>query len=187
MKNIEQELKLLLTEREYNILLNASNSQPVKQTNYYFSNKTTATDVMIRIRERQGTFLACFKQCLSFVNDVAVCDEREAEVMDSFCKLAISRGITSSELKSLFNITYPDVKYVGQMETYRTKFVLQNLNIELDKNVYLGTTDYELECESSFVDVLQNLKDFLFYTYGIVPKSSAPKVQRFFNRLNSLD
>ncbi len=185
MKNLEQELKLSLTEREYNLLKNQADVDAIKQTNFYFSSPLKQNDVMIRIRQKQNVYIACFKQCLSYVNDVAVCDERETEVTESFARLAVARGITSTELKSLFNINFVDVNYIGQMDTYRTKFVLNSLTIELDKNDYLGTTDYELECESAFVDALQNLKDYLFYTYGIVPKTSKPKVRRFMDRLSS--
>ena len=56
--------------------------------------------------------------------------------------------------------------------------------MELDKNVYLGRCDYELECESDDVEALEKLKLFLFYNYGISPRYSRPKSQRFFEALN---
>ena len=56
MKNIEQELKMRLDEREYDILLQKSDERPVLQTNYYFASDEIASDVMVRIRQK-GAFV----------------------------------------------------------------------------------------------------------------------------------
>jgi len=54
--------------------------------------------------------------------------------------------------------------------------------LELDKNEYLGTTDYELECEDNDIESLNRLKNYLYYTFGISFKPSLPKSERFFEK-----
>ena len=65
------------------------------------------------------------------------------------------------------------------METYRSKFQLNEWTLELDRNVYFDRIDYELECEDRDVVALNKLKDYLYYKFGVVAKPSSPKVQRF--------
>lgn len=183
MKNIEQELKMALDEREYNILLDISGVSPQLQTNYYFTNKDMLADTMVRLRVKGDDNILCYKYRMSNTNGIAVCDERECEVSADLAKSLISRGMTQKEAKDFFGIDMLyDLKLAGSMDTYRAKFQLQDWTIELDKNEYAGVVDYELECENLYVEQLEKLKNYLFYAYGIVFRPSAPKVQRFLAR-----
>ena len=180
MKNIEQELKMALNEREYNILLAASGVSPQLQTNFYFRYKGMPVDVMVRLRRKGDEFILCYKRRLSDRSGVAVSDERECEIAPDFAMSLISRGITQSEVAHLLgaDVTH-DLTLVGSMDTYRAKFAIGEWSVELDKSVYSGRVDYELECENLFVEQLEKLKNYLFYAYGIVFRPSKPKVQRF--------
>lgn len=183
MKNIEQELKAVLDERQYGILLEKSNVQPVLQTNYYFRYDKMPQSVMVRIRERNGEYILCYKCRISQNGGVTVCDERECEIGDGYAKKLISRGVTGTELNQMLNCGLSsDFVCVGKLDTYRTKFTLGNWKLELDKNEYLGTTDYELECEDNDIESLNRLKNYLYYTFGISFKPSLPKSERFFEK-----
>lgn len=57
MRNIEQEIKLKLSEREYGILLGYSDVQPQLQTNYYFAWQNMPRNVMLRIRKKEKTII----------------------------------------------------------------------------------------------------------------------------------
>ena len=185
MKNIEQELKLLLDEREYNILLEQAKVAPILQTNYYFGYLGMSKEKMVRIREKQGVYLLCYKERMSQIDGVIVCDERECEIAPDFARRLLKEGIRQSELKSIFNVDLgDDLHCFGSMDTYRAKFQLAEWTLELDKNVYLDNTDYELECEHKDVVSLSKLKNYLFYAYGIVINPAIPKVQRFYKALN---
>ena len=180
MKNVEQELKMALDEREYDILLDLALVKPQLQTNYYFRHKGMPQDVMIRLRAKGNEYKLCYKRQLSDRNGVAVSDERECEVAADFANSMLNRGIKQTEVRQLLGVDAPnDLLLVGSMDTYRVKFRIEQWTVELDKNVYSGRVDYELECENLYVEQLEKLKNYLFYAFGIVFRPSKPKVQRF--------
>lgn len=185
MRNLEQELKLSLEEREYDILSALTEQKPQLQTNYYFCSENFPQNTMVRIREKGGVYLLCVKRLLQQNRGVTVCDERECEVSPNFARNLLSRGIRSSELNGMLKTDFDeDLRCVGKMDTYRTAFCLKEWHLELDKNLYLNKCDYELECESANVQQLNELENYLFYAYGVVIKHSVSKSKRFFEALN---
>ncbi len=185
MKNIEQELKLQLTEREYNLLADKSDAQPQLQTNFYFRYDGMPDDVMVRLRRKGDKYLLCRKRRLSLNDGVSVCDERECEIAQLHAEYILDRGVSPDEMRKFFGdeVCVP-LSLAGRLDTYRTVFVLCGWVLELDKNVYLGRTDYELECENGDVQELSRLKNYLYSTFGIEAKPCAPKSERFFEALN---
>ena len=180
MRNLEQELKLQLTEREYNILQNVANVEPVEQINHYFTPLQPNLSVMLRLRQKGDTFIACYKHRITHNDGVMVSDEKECEIDSCYAQTLIARGITAEEVQRFFQVdTTDDFVCIGQLTTYRTKFTLGEWTLELDKNVYFDVTDYELECESNQIQSLAKLKSYLTYTYGIVVRPSVTKLERF--------
>ena len=180
MRNLEQEIKLQLDEREYNILQNIAKVEPTEQINYYFAPKHCNLNIMLRLRKKGDTFIACYKQRLTHVNGVMVSDEKECEIDYGYAQTLIERGITAREVYNFFQVNAAeDFHFIGQLTTYRTKFVLSEWTLELDKNQYFDVTDYELECESTQVESLAKLRSYLTYTYGIVIRPSLTKFERF--------
>ena len=181
MKTVEQELKLLLDEREYGILLKASNAESQLQTNYYFSYDGMPIDTMVRVRHKGQQYMLCYKHRVSNSKGVSVCEERECEISADFFDSLQRRGIYPSELNVLLGCNLTEtLYYLGSMQTYRAKFNMESWTVELDKNVYLDQTDFELECENDDVASLDKLKNYLFYTYGVTIRPSCAKVERFF-------
>ena len=180
MKNIEQELKMALNEREYNILLEAGQTEPQLQTNFYFRYNGMPKEMMVRLRKKGDEFKLCCKRQMSHRNGVAVSDERECEVSAEFAQSMFSRGIKRSEAQELLGVEVPhNLTLVGSMDTYRAKFAIQTWTVELDKSVYADCVDYELECEDLYIEELEKLKNYLFYKYGVIFRPSKPKIQRF--------
>jgi uncharacterized protein YjbK len=180
MRNLEQELKLQLTQREYNILQGVAKVEPVEQINYYFAPKHCNLSVMLRLRQKGNTFIACFKQRITHSNGVMVSDEKECEIDYNYAQTLIERGITVEEIATFFKVDVAEDFYcIGKLTTYRTKFVLDEWTLELDKNSYFDITDYELECESTQIESLMKLKSYLTYTYGIAIRPSITKFERF--------
>ncbi len=181
MRNIEQELKLILNEREYGILLAYSDVQPVLQTNYYFACDNMPRKNMLRIRKKGKSYSLCYKSRLSENDGITVCDERECDIEVNQVQSMLQQGVTPENLMRLLSTESEDTyKYIGQLDTYRAKFQLDDWIIELDKNEYMGIVDYELECESRDVESLSRLKDYLFFNFGITAKPSQPKIHRFY-------
>lgn len=185
MRNLEQELKLQLTEREYNILQSVASVQPVEQINYYFAPKRCNANVMLRLRQKNDNFIACLKQRITHADGVMVSDEKECELDGDYAQTLIKRGITAKEATNFFQMDLTqDFFYLGKLTTYRTKFILGEWTLELDKNEYFDVTDYELECESDKVESLMKLKSYLTYTYAIAIRPSVTKFERFLTAKN---
>lgn len=184
MNSIERELKMSLDKTEYETLLEVGSTEPQRQVNYYFTADDMPPNVMTRIRLKNGKYEFCYKKLLSYDSGVNECDERECELDAQTAKSLLENGVASADFKSLADVEMSSVcKCAGCLTTYRAKFALDKWLIELDKNDYLGTVDYELECECSSLELLGKLKDYLMYNYGIVYKPSASKSARFFSKL----
>lgn len=189
MRNIEQELKLQLTAREYALVAaraaECGDARTVSITNHYFVGDDMSRDTMVRIRQIGDRYVLCYKRRLNNADEVMVCDERETNVDGPFTNMALQVGLPYRSLNSIFDtdVFTSWLKYVGKSETLRTCFMLDEWRVELDKCSYLGRTDYELECESDHVDSLEKLKNYLNHTFGIPTRGSLPKSQRFLDAL----
>lgn len=185
--NIERELKMSLNKEDYETLLADCNAQPQLQVNYYFYCADMPNDVMLRIRLKSGKYQFCYKKLLCRENGVNVCDERETYIDDELAQSLLSNGLTPTQIKRLVDVeTSSTYKCAGSLQTYRAKFLMGGRwLIELDKNEYLGATDYELECECGSDELLGRLKDYLYYNYALIFTPSLPKSERFFRRLKS--
>lgn len=172
-----------LTQAEYEALLTLANVRPQLQVNSYFYCDGMPSDVMLRIRRKGGSFLFCYKKLLSSVNGVNVCDERERALDEQTADGLMRKGVTPADLLNLVDVqTSQTYRFAGSLHTYRAKFALGEFSIELDKNEYLGATDYELECECDSDSALEQLKAYLLSKHGIPFRQSAPKSARFFKK-----
>lgn len=129
---LEYEIKLPITKREYELLLELRETDHEDtHTNYYYDTDRLDNHrrgITCRIRERNGRFVATKKTHMAH----GVSKEETSEVADVYDT-------------SLFD---KNVRLYGEMKTQRT--VLSDNNgvvATLDKNTYLGMTDYELEIE----------------------------------------
>lgn len=133
---LEFEKKILLTEREYCILLNqiTSPDSVIKQTNYYYDNDTLDMNlkgITCRIRHKEDKYTLMIKShkhgddYCSFEKNIAVLDHFDDTKFENM-------GLS---LK-------------GKLVTYRQLFYKdKNIEIVLDKNEYFNVVDYELEIE----------------------------------------
>ena len=188
----ELEKKLLLTEDEYDYLMEHLGyespliQKPITtQVNYYFDTddfSMNRQNTTCRIRLKDGKYKATMKKHASSGDQST---ETEMEIRNGF----ESNAFTDMGLK-----------LQGELVTQRF-VVLKDANCEavLDKNEYLGHTDYELEIEYTqdhendaqailkiFRDMLTRQKCFLIYKEGIADPPKIPsKSNRFFNRMST--
>lgn len=184
-QEIEIEFKNLLTKEEYNILLNKLPfpEQGKKQINYYF--ETESLDLRsrrcaLRIREKDGTYFLTlkepFKTGLLETHDILTKNEAFHWISGKM----ISKPNTSNRLK-LLNINLFDLQYIGSLTTIRREYNHNGFIIVLDKSMYNGHTDYELEIEAP--SYIEGEKYFLalLHKYQIKQKTTPNKIERFFN------
>ena len=188
----ELEKKLLLTEDEYDYLMEHLGydspliPKPITtQVNYYFDTddfSMNRQNTTCRIRLKDGKYKATMKKHASSGNQST---ETEMEIRN---------GLESNAFTDM------GLKLQGELVTKRC-VVLKDANCEavLDKNEYLGQTDYELEIEYTqdhendaqailkvFRDILTRRKCFLAYKESLKDAPDVPsKSSRFFERMSS--
>ena len=142
---VEYEKKILLTEAEYKALLSMipSESQQIIQVNHYFDTvdlENHAQGITFRIREKNGRFTAT---------------EKRHQIGSPERNLEYSRPAKSAHDAGVFGVK--NLLYQGTLTTERVTWEADKYTcICLDKNTYLGITDYELEIEYSSVLAFEN-------------------------------
>lgn len=182
---LELEKKILLTEKEYIALTtNLCRSVPVlRQTNYYFDTEDLSMNkngITCRIRAKDGKFKSTVKR--HYTGDKDCSNEIDGEVKDYF------------DLD-----TFKDMGLILQGSLVTERIVLYKdkfCKAVIDRNTYLGFTDYELEIEYTeghgdeamhiIKDIAKTLSNYLeFYPaeelLNRVGKSKS-KSERFFER-----
>ena len=186
----EFERKMLLSKDEYDILMKylEKSGSTTRQVNYYFDTDDFLMNkkgVTCRIREKNGELKGIYK------------NHRQAE---NFCSEETPCEIVNSLAENDF--VNMGLSYQGCLDTYRT-VILKNsfCTVTVDRNEYLGTTDYEFEAEyQEGLDslVVSYIKDLLEF-FGILEKSEnldaveqrttgvKSKSERFFDRKQLLN
>ena len=188
----ELEKKLLLTEEEYDYLMEHLGyesplipSPITTQINYYFDTddfSMNRQNTTCRIRLKDGKYKATMKKHSSS-------GDRSTET-----EMEIYNGLESNAFTEM------GLKLQGELVTRRC-IVFKDAGCEavLDKNEYLGQTDYELEIEYTpehekdaqailkiFKDMLIRRKCFLAYKESLKEVPDVPsKSSRFFERMIS--
>ena len=186
---IELEKKLLLTQREYEILCDAllSHGKIILQYNHYYDTTDLSGNkngITYRIREKDGLFLATLK---SHQKNTDASHEKSAIVKSK---------------KDISFFENPDLKYQGTMQTQRLFLPLtDSIELALDKNIYLGHCDYELEIEytegleAEALSYLENLALLLQKSGENISASNlalrigmeGSKSERFFFRMSHIE
>jgi len=185
----EFEKKLLLTKDEYDYLMELFGYESplvqkpnFKQINYYFDTddfSMNRQNITCRIRLKNGTYKGTMKQ---HSPDSDHSTETEIEVYD---------GLNNNAFINM------GLRLQGALVTERCAILkTADCEVVLDKNDYLGHTDYELEIEYTleheknaqailriFRDMLTQRKCFFAYKEGLLDLPHFPsKSNRFFKR-----
>ncbi len=133
---LEFEKKIMLTEQEYNQLTTykAKNTQSKIQTNYYFDTDDfdmNKKGVTCRVRSENGKFKSTIKSHIGANSDCSI--EKDIAFKDEFDPNAFSNM---------------GLHMQGALITERI-FLYKNdcCEMVLDRNIYLGKSDFELEVE----------------------------------------
>ncbi len=182
---LEYEKKILLTQDEYNKLSKLEGEGKLRfiQTNYYYDTdelKMNMQGITCRIREKNGKYKATIKAHKQ--------DNKE-------CSIEKTKEASSKYDDSLFSGMH--LKLQGDLTTERVILYSNNgCEVVLDKNTYLGMTDYELEVEYlpeheeqatkliyRYMSLLYPLKHWM---YNLSQRGSQSKSERYFERKHHL-
>ena len=133
---LEYEKKIILTEQEYNLLAKykMKNTQSKIQTNYYFDTDDFDMDkkgVTCRVRSENGKYRSTIKSHIGVDSDCSI--ENDTAFKESFDPSAFANM---------------GLHMQGALITERIILYKNDCcEMVLDRNIYLGMSDYELEVE----------------------------------------
>lgn len=193
---IEKEYKGLITESEYQRLLDKYSPKAVQQCNYYYD--TLDFDLhekgsTLRLREKNDEWELTYKTDVSRENNVAVKQEYTQKLLrkPNLYKIIFLTNIlhncgADEFLKTvLTDVSVEKLRAIGCLVTERSKIDVGGQRfIELDKSIYLNFTDYEIEFEYTGESDLNALQDFLKENQ-ITTLQSGGKYMRFIERYHN--
>ncbi|MCD6321825.1 MAG: CYTH domain-containing protein, partial [Clostridiales bacterium] len=155
--NFEYELKLMLSETEYEDLLMLKGCDSFKQTNYYFDTENfdyfnSKTVIRIRVIDETYELTVKTKNPNNGAEGVIVMDENNKAIdKDKARALILGEGDIMEHLPADLLVSKNRLSCVGLITTIRKKTCIsEGLPMaELDKSIYADTVDYELEWELS--------------------------------------
>lgn len=143
---IEKEIKNLLTKEQYISLAQQFDWDEIRnQTNNYYignENQIKNKDITIRVRECNNKVALQIKIPIHGQGALHMNREIETYIKD------VPKHIDGSFLSELCSIPLPNVSIAGSLITERYIYNWKDdIEICLDKNIYLGIEDYEIEIE----------------------------------------
>lgn len=153
-KTPEIEFKNLLTEKEYQTLLNlyqVKESDFFVQENIYYDtvdktleNSHAALRIRLFADKAEQTLKTPFKTYLMETTDALQLEEARQLIK----KEQIKKEGAVNETLSKMAISLSDLRIIGSLKTTRFEKELSHGLLVLDKSEYFGTVDYELEYEA---------------------------------------
>ncbi|MBR1392444.1 MAG: CYTH domain-containing protein [Ruminococcus sp.] len=140
---LEKEIKLMLSEEEYLRLKNGLrfDGEAVQTNHYYYSAECSQRRISVRVREIDGKALLQIKLPVSTEGSLAVREELERELP------SVPETVGQELLSEICGVD-GEARRIGALSTLRLlSHQIENVELCLDRNEYLGITDYELEAE----------------------------------------
>lgn len=188
MQEIEIEFKNLLERDEYNNLVAhyMSDLEPIRQVNHYFETndfRLKQQGAALRIREKTDAYVATLKQPVEN-GLLETHDTLTEEQFKAWCQDEITLGDNIRQQLNTIGIEETDIRYKGQLTTYRYERQDHNIILVLDYSEYNGMTDYELEVEAPSMDQGQAYFHNLLSQFNIPERHTPNKIARFFQSVN---
>ncbi len=185
-KHTEREVKFLICREEYEKA--AASTVAAIQINYYFASSACSGEYTLRIRKKEDKTELTLKILQSHTSDTLISDEYNSDIDSLTAACYIGEGISAATLTNIFGVHIPEemqFEYIGSLTTERSKINAGEFSIELDKNDYLGITDYEAECECDTLEKAESARNYLVNNFKVAKAS--PKIKRFMDRLDFLN
>jgi uncharacterized protein YjbK len=157
---IEKEYKEIISEKKYKEFLGFFKiNKTVNQTNFYYADKEELLNsygISVRVRLIGGKFFLQTKiphKDKNCPGGLKISDETE-ELLSSAPEI-----ISGEKISEITGFKIGDVKLIGSLETTRSicEWDIENM-LCIDKNNYLGITDYEIEAEYISDEINSGLK-----------------------------
>lgn len=172
---IENEFKIMLTEKQYERLLSKYDFSTVTQVNYYYDTgelEMSGRRTTVRVRELGGKF---------FLQVKLPTDRALSRVELSTELETLPETLSGETLKALAEIDFPELRMLGSLKTTRSVWEFDGGEIDLDKSEYFGKTDYEVEIEFTNEENAREILDEITEFLKINPNAEVctGKIRRF--------
>lgn len=183
---LEKEIKYLLDEEDYNGLLRRHGAQAMTkiQINDYYR---SSEQLSLRIRTAKGGCQLTAKVPVTAGDKPSGRWEYNAEVTQEVADLCRKQGLSPVFVRERLGLELPETApYLGRLQTTRTVWTEDGLRWELDKNEFLDTIDWELECEVQTDEQWRQAEEWILAN---VPSAheGPTKQRRFVDRLHCVD
>ena len=158
--NIEIEAKVLLSKKDYERLLaNIPFNPQVKiQENYFLDSEDRELKkygMLVRLRRREGRNKLTMKAPLS----EGLLDKSQMLTDEETTALLENNIFPRGDILDFLEILHIDsarFQVLAELTTERYEGIYEGFEINISKNIYSGTVDYELECDSDSAFNSQN-------------------------------
>ncbi|MEW9700442.1 CYTH domain-containing protein [Paenibacillus sp. SI8] len=181
---LEREIKQLLTEEEYLKILGSEDLQNSSkhhhmQINYYYDTddyQLHQQGITLRVRQK-GAKLSLEMKTPFEVRDGYKVKKEETKRMDQLKSVIwLAQEFDSAPIQV-------EVRLIQPLITERTHFqISEHIQVDLDKNSYLGLVDYELEIEFDEGHEQEALHLFQILCPNRIAQPSGGKNSRFFQQ-----
>ncbi|WP_112180157.1 MULTISPECIES: CYTH domain-containing protein [Paraliobacillus] len=190
VQEIEMESKNLLTEMEYNTLLDffeLRKEDAHSQTNHYFEtpdfqlkNKGAALRIRKKKDKWQLTLKEPYQDGLLETHDNLTEQEANSWINNKL----IAKPAVKQQLDGL-GIDFQALSYGGSLTTHRTELPYKQALLVIDYSIYNNMFDYELEIESDTKEKSEKLLHQLINQFHITKKPTPNKIERFYHSLEN--
>ena len=158
--NIEIEAKVLLSKKDYERLLAniPFNPQVKVQENYFLDSEDRELKkygMLVRLRRREGRNKLTMKAPLS----EGLLDKSQRLTDEETNALLENNIFPRGDILDFLEILHIDsarFQVLAELTTERYEGIYEGFEINISKNIYSGTVDYELECDSDSAFNSQN-------------------------------
>ena len=158
--NIEIEAKVLLSKKDYERLLAniPFNPQVKVQENYFLDSEDRELKkygMLVRLRRREGRNKLTMKAPLS----EGLLDKSQMLTDEETTALLENNIFPRGDILDFLEILHIDsarFQILAELTTERYEGIYEGFEINISKNIYSGTVDYELECDSDSAFNSQN-------------------------------
>lgn len=189
--NIEIEAKALITKKEYEKIVKiyqGIETDEFNQTNYYIDTDKREIKNMgmgLRIRSIKGLLELTLKAPMA----EGLLEKNQSILIQDYKELAYNNKFPSGNISNfitMLGVDVKDLRIIASLTTNRIEYKEGNFALSIDRNVYNGIVDYELELEGPSLEIVKNqLQEICLKNNIIYKENKQSKQARAMSTINN--
>jgi uncharacterized protein YjbK len=180
--NIEIEAKALITKKEYEKIVKiyqGIETDEFDQTTYYIDTEKREIKAMgmgLRIRSIKGLLELTLKAPMA----EGLLEKNQSILIQDYKELAFKNKFPSGNISNfitMLGVDVKDLKIIASLTTHRIEYKEGNSMLSIDRNLYNGIVDYELELEGPSLEIVKTKLEEICVKNNIVYKDNKQSKQ----------